>query len=159
MDVHRPVVDIGRADLAPIEQRLDGGGEAVDVDPEIGGARAVDLDGELRLRRVEGELHAAPAAVRVHRLLQRGRGVGEHLVGRPDERELEAASAAADAERVGLDRPRLDTRNVGEGAVELGRDRLLGALALAPGASVSTMKAPLPVPVPMRAKTPVASPL
>ena len=118
---------------AAVEQRLDGGGQAGDVDAHVGGALAVDGDRKLGLRRLIGQARLAEAGVLVHRLHDLLRSGCQLLVVAAENGELQAAAGAANAQAVGLDDVDAQTRHPRRGGIDVGDDVVLAALARIPG--------------------------
>ena len=106
------VVDEDVADLVAVEHGLQRLGEAGDVDAEVGGALAVDRDGQLRLRGVAGQPRLLEARVLLHLGDDLVGGVAELLVAVADDGELQAVAGAADAEAVGLHRDDAHARHL-----------------------------------------------
>ena len=103
LDVVAAVVDEDRADRRAVEHRLQRLAEAVDVDAEVGGALAVDLDEELRLGGLVGEPHLAERRVRPpSSRTSASAAVASVVEVAADEGELQPLAGAADAERVRL---------------------------------------------------------
>ena len=132
------VADVDVADLVAVEHRLLRVGQPADLDAEVGGAGAIELDCELRLRGVNREARLLKARVLLQLVDDFLRRRAELRAVIADQRELQAVAGAANAQAVRLHGENAQAWHLFRQLGDFGRDLLLSSGCAGPMAPASS---------------------
>ena len=132
LHVMRFVADEHRAHAAPVEHGLQRLAQTFDSNAQIGRARAVDLDEQLRLRGVIAQPHLAKGRILLHRR-HKGNGIAaEIIIAGAHQRKAQALTGPANAQAVGLQRKGAHPDHAAQAGGDVCRNLLLAARPFVP---------------------------